>query len=204
MISEPKGGIASIWRLIVQRESWTVSNLLSLLRLLLVLPIVLLLFSTNPERRIVALLLMVVAGLTDSLDGLIARRLNQVTELGKILDPLADKVAVGAVGVTLFLLGELPLWYVALIVGRDALIIIAGLIIQSKRGAVPPSNLPGKIAVTVIALTIFLAAVPSSGVEAIHFTFTILLWASILFLFLSLVVYARRFYDIVIAQSEMR
>ncbi|MGB9772520.1 MAG: CDP-alcohol phosphatidyltransferase family protein [Bacteroidota bacterium] len=204
MISESKGAIASIWRLIVQRESWTVSNLLSLLRLLLVLPIVLLLFSTNPERRIVALLLMVIAGLTDSLDGLFARTLNQVTELGKILDPFADKVAIGSVGITLFLLGELPLWYVALIVGRDALIIIAGLIIQSKRGAVPPSNLPGKIAVTAIALTIFLAAVPASGGETLHFTFTILLWASILLLFLSLVVYARRFYDIVITQSEIR
>ncbi len=97
-------------------------NGITLLRILLVVPIVWLLWQRRyPE----ALLLMAIAGASDAVDGLLARRFDWGTEFGALVDPLADKVMVVAVFVTLTLQGVIPLWLAAVVVGRDA-VILAG------------------------------------------------------------------------------
>jgi len=97
-------------------------NGITLLRILLVAPIVWLLWQTRyPE----ALVLMAIAGASDAVDGLLARRFDWGTEFGALVDPLADKVMVVAVFLALTVQGVIPLWLAAVVVGRDA-VILAG------------------------------------------------------------------------------
>lgn len=97
-------------------------NVITLLRILLVAPIAWLLWQMRyPE----ALVLMAIAGASDAVDGLLARRFDWGTEFGALADPLADKLMVVAVFLTLTVQGVIPMWLVALVVGRDA-IILAG------------------------------------------------------------------------------
>ena len=77
------------------------------------------------------------AGITDGLDGWIAKKFNCVTRLGSILDPIADKVLIVSTYVVLVLLGDLPFWLLLLIVFRDAGIIGGYLILDTLHGSVP-------------------------------------------------------------------
>ncbi len=100
------------------------------------------------------IILVLTAIVTDFLDGIIARRFNQISELGKILDPLADKLAIGTVLIALYLKQQVPLWLVIIVVGRDLTIMLAALFLAKKYKLVTPSNLIGKITVNVLAVMI--------------------------------------------------
>lgn len=101
-----------------------IPNALCILRMLLVVPIAWLLSAG--EYRL-TLWLFAFAGLTDGLDGWLAKRFGWMSELGRILDPLADKILLVAVFITLAALGIVPVWLGATAVARD-LIITAGAI----------------------------------------------------------------------------
>lgn len=103
----------------------TIPNIITLLRFLLVPAIIYALL----ERQVGwALAGFVIAGVSDGVDGFIARNFDQRSELGAYLDPIADKLLLVSVFVVLGLMGELPLWLVIAAVSRDALIIIAVLL----------------------------------------------------------------------------
>jgi len=131
------------------REVTAPPNVVTLLRIALV-PVALVLLAC--DRRMWALAALAIMFVSDGLDGYLARRLDRVTELGKILDPAADKIAV--VGVLLFLAfaGEFPFWALLLIVVRDVAIVLGGSAIARKTGSVPPALMVGKIAVVVLGL----------------------------------------------------
>ncbi len=134
----------------------TKSNLLSLLRLLLVIPLWILFDNINLGfNRTIIMSLCWFAALTDMLDGYLARKFNEVTEMGKIIDPLADKFVIGVVVLQLFLIGDVPDYYFWMILGRDALIFIGGIFVSRKLGRVLPSNMLGKITVISIGLVLF-------------------------------------------------
>jgi cardiolipin synthase len=134
---------------------WTPSNGLSLLRMLLVVPVTILLLSESPGARAWAAILIAFGALTDYLDGLMARKRNEVTPFGKVLDPVADKIGIGAVALVLTAQGTLPAWFTGAVVGRD-LAILAAASFMSKRGsAVPQSNPLGKWTAVVLALIVF-------------------------------------------------
>jgi len=76
-----------------------------------------------------ALAIFVVACVTDALDGLIARVTHSITELGALLDPIADKLLILSAFVTLVLLGMLPVWLVIIVVSRDMILILGSLVI---------------------------------------------------------------------------
>src|SRR3990172_3309285 len=99
-----------------------IPNIISLLRMALVPPVVILLLNGYYGW---ALLVFVSAGLSDGLDGYLAKRFGWRSRLGAILDPLADKLLLVASYLTLGWLGQLPLWLVAVVVGRD-IVIVAG------------------------------------------------------------------------------
>lgn len=99
-------------------------NALTLLRLVLVLPSVLALLAGHFD---VTLLLFAVAAITDALDGWLAKTFGWTSRLGKILDPIADKVLLGGVVLALGWLGLVPLWLVLTMVARD-LVIVGGAI----------------------------------------------------------------------------
>lgn len=108
------------------------------------------------QRNDLVFWLSLPAILSDFLDGYLARRWNQISELGKILDPIADKVNIGGMVIALYLFQDFPLWLTLVIVLRDLGIMIGALLILRSKRQVISSNLPGKIAVVVVALTIIM------------------------------------------------
>jgi len=126
-------------------------NLLSLLRITL-MPFILLALRSGRDLPLLALMLAAVA--TDFFDGLVARKTNQISDLGKVLDPLADKVCVDTMVIALSLWRGFPWWATGIIVGRDLLILLGGLVLMKKAKTVPVSNWPGKVAVTSLAVAI--------------------------------------------------
>jgi cardiolipin synthase (CMP-forming) len=108
----------------------TVPNVISFARILLIPVFVLLLLNDGTERAGLLLLGFVVS--TDWVDGQVARRTGQVSELGKLLDPVADRLAIAAALITLVVIGAFPLWAALLILVRDAAILIAGLALLRK------------------------------------------------------------------------
>ncbi|MGH8004901.1 MAG: CDP-alcohol phosphatidyltransferase family protein, partial [Limisphaerales bacterium] len=128
-------------------------NLLSVARLGLLPVFLLLLTVESSTARLWAYFLGVFGLLSDVLDGYLARRLNQVTEFGKILDPISDKIVVAAITIFAVLEKNFPLWLAFLILGRDVLIILLALIWKNKLTFIPTSNLIGKLAALSVAVT---------------------------------------------------
>jgi cardiolipin synthase (CMP-forming) len=93
-----------------------------------------------------AFLTLVVVGSTDWVDGYVARRFDQVTKLGKLIDPLIDRAMLATAAFTLLWLGFIPWWIVALVVGRDVALLLAGFVLFKGRNPnIPVSNM-GKFA----------------------------------------------------------
>ena len=102
---------------------WNIPNVLTLLRFLSVPVFIYLLLQPDLNSRIIAFSLFALASITDLVDGYIARRFKQETELGKFMDPLADKALVTAAFLTfIFLSAQVQLWMVLIIIGRDMMI----------------------------------------------------------------------------------
>jgi cardiolipin synthase len=120
-----------------------VPNALSALRILLV-PVFLVLVLL--ELDLVALIVIVVSSVSDFLDGIIARRFGQITRLGQLLDPAADRLFIFAAVIALAVREVVPWWIVAVIVGRDALLAGLGLVLaRHGYGPLPVHHL-GKVA----------------------------------------------------------
>src|SRR5258707_6642423 len=146
-------------------QVWTPSNCLSFLRVVLVLPIATLVASDIPERRFIAAGLILLAIATDYFDGILARKPNQVTDLGKVIGPMADKIAIGIVGLMLVVHGRMPLWFIFVALLRDVLIFSGGLYVKRTRGILLQSNLAGKWTVTVMAVYFLLTVLDFSLLE---------------------------------------
>ncbi len=122
---------------------WTIPNVLSMLRLALV-PVFLALVVL--EDYIAALAVLVVAGLTDLLDGFLARRLGQVTRLGQLLDPAADRLYIFAALVGLAANDLVPWWIVVVIIARDAFLLVLGVVLANHGYGPLPVHQLGKVA----------------------------------------------------------
>ncbi len=118
---------------------------------------------------------------------MIARQQSAESELGRLLDPLADKVLAASVALALLVRQMIPLWYVAAVIGRDLLIVVGGFVLRRRIGAIPPSLPIGKAAATSIGVVLLaaIAGVPSAVLAG-------LAGASSVLLLWSLVVYAAR------------
>ena len=104
-----------------------IPNMICVLRIILVAPIV---WSLLQGRYGLALGLILVAGFSDALDGFLARRFDWRTRLGGLLDPAADKLLMFAAYVTLAWIGLVPIWFSAIVVGRDIIIITGAIVYQ--------------------------------------------------------------------------
>ncbi len=160
---------------------WTAANGLSLLRIALVAPIAWMVYTSAPVGWTFGLVAFAV--LTDFLDGRVARATGSVTEWGKVLDATADKLAAAAVTVALLVRPEppnLPVWFVALAVVRDALLAGGGLVQSRRLGRFTSSLWSGKVAVTLLALTVIaalVAAPPGAIVALIGATTAAMVWS---------------------------
>ena len=154
-------------------------NGLTLLRLVLTPVIVLLLLREDFSWAFVVFL---IAGITDGLDGFLARSLREGTEFGRILDPVADKLLLSSSFLTLAFVGRLPLWLVLIVAGRDLLLILGSglLLITTGRPGYPPSIL-GKLTTALQVLTVLSAMAVKAGSASLTFV----LWATGAFTILS-------------------
>ena len=140
---------------------FTVPNALSLLRLFMV-PIVVALLLGGVDGLAAAL--FVLAALTDFLDGRIARRAGP-TRLGRILDPVADRLMLSSVAVVLAMRDLLPAWAVAILVGRDLLTLVGSLVVGSKIRV----NRVGKAATAVLMVAVAFVVISPGKVGEIMF-----------------------------------
>jgi cardiolipin synthase len=122
---------------------WTIPNLLSMLRLALVPPFLVLIIVGD---YVAALIVLIVASLTDLLDGYLARRLNQVTRLGQLLDPAADRLYIFAALLGLAAHGLVPWWIVIVIVARDVFLLVLGVVLANHGYGPLPVHQLGKVA----------------------------------------------------------
>jgi len=169
----------------------TISNVLSASRILIVLPMGFCLVSDFPFHRLWTAGIIIIAVATDFLDGFFARKLHQVTDLGKVLDPLADKIGIGVYAVLVAWTGDVPVWFVVFIIVRDILIFSGGVYIQRAKKIVPQSNWPGKIAVTLVALVLFLGTIQ---ITVLRSFFRYAMWASVVMMVWSVATYAQRLF----------
>jgi len=122
---------------------WTLPNLLTFLRLLFLAPILLFLAK---GQRLPAVGFIFLGITSDFFDGIIARRFNQSSDLGRMMDPLVDKLNILAVGLLMILspLYRFPLWYFLFLVVRELAVLVCGLLVARKRKIVLEANKPGK------------------------------------------------------------
>ncbi len=144
----------------------TIPNFVTLFRLLL-LPFILVLLSSNkPLSSLWALILMGISGFSDVLDGFLANILNQISSVGKILDPIVDKISIISIIAFLVVYHKFPVWAFVLIIIRELLIICSGGVIIKKYDVIPSSNILGKIAVVLIGLSIVLYTADFVSIES--------------------------------------
>lgn len=175
-------------------KNFNISNTLSVLRLLLVIPIAILLLNGESTSKYFALTLIAIAIASDWFDGYFARKYNQVSDLGKILDPLADKIAIGVIAVILVIQGAVPLWLMVAFISRDLLILAGGLYMKKVKNILPQSNLLGKVTVGIISVYLLLCILRYDELQTLSEVF---LFLSMAFLIVSFVLYFINFLNII-------
>ncbi len=164
-------------------------NKLTLFRVILIpfFVTLLLLYPDKPGWRLTADAIFIIASLTDLLDGKIARKYNLVTNFGKFMDPLADKLLVSAAMICLIELGQMPSWVVIIIISRE--FIISGFrLIAATDGIVIAASYWGKFktAFTMVMLVVMIANFPHPYWQMAG---EILMWISLALTVVSLVDY---------------
>lgn len=163
-------------------------NKLTTLRVIMIPFFVFFLLWQNGENRtfrIIALALFIIASLTDLLDGKIARKYNLVTNFGKFMDPLADKLLVCSALICLIELNALPAWMVIIIISRE--FIISGFrLIASDNGVVIAASYWGKFKTTFQMVSVVLLIL---DIPALAYVTTICVWIALLLTIVSLVDY---------------
>ena len=183
----------------------TYANQLTILRMLFVPCFVLLLIYDHPKA---ATVLFLIAAVTDGLDGLIARKLQQKTVLGSFLDPMADKLLLTAAFVTLTIPSlpvvlHIPTWLTVLTISRDVLIAVSVLIIhlQTQHSHFPPSWL-GKCTTAVQLLTVGACLLANFEMDLAHAIFPYVKYSTLAFTLASGLHYAYKSVRIIAAYQE--
>lgn len=161
-------------------------NKLTIFRVILIpVFIVFLLVPMVPSHNYIALIIFIVASLTDLLDGMIARKYNLVTNFGKFMDPLADKLLVCSALICLVELSLIPAWMVVVIIARE--FIISGFrLVASDNGVVIAASYWGKIKTTIQMVMVCLMI---ANIKEIQIITDIVAWAAVLLTVISLVDY---------------
>lgn len=140
----------------LSNRTFTIPNIISMFRIILITPFVVFFLRHD---YIVAAIILIVSGISDFLDGVIARKFHQESELGKILDPLADKLTLIAVGICLIFIEPFVLPLMIIMVTKDLLMLIGGSIVI-KQGVIPPkSKWYGKLSTVLFYVTVSLIVV---------------------------------------------
>jgi len=157
-------------------------NILTVLRILLIPVFIILFFSDLENNFTYAFIVFAVAGVTDVLDGFVARRFNMVTEVGKVLDPLADKLMLMTVLICLATMNLIPLWILILMIIKELVMVYGGVRLYfSKTQIIIPSNHYGKLATVSFYLAITMVLFRLDGILPIIVLYFAVLIATVAF-----------------------
>ncbi len=164
-------------------------NKLTCLRMILIIPFVIFMLAGAGEGvyKWIALAIFIIASLTDMLDGQIARKYNLITDFGKFMDPLADKLLVCSAMICLVELGRLPAWICIIIIARE--FAISGFrLIASDKGVVIAANMWGKTK-TVSQMAMVILMIANFDIPAISILTTAVMYIACALTLISLVTY---------------
>ena len=164
-------------------------NKLTCLRMILIIPFVIFMLAGAGEGvyKWIALAIFIIASLTDMLDGQSARKYNLITEFGKFMDPLADKLLVCSAMICLVELGRLPAWICIIIIARE--FAISGFrLIASDKGVVIAANMWGKTK-TVSQMAMVILMIANFDIPAISILTTAVMYIACALTLISLVTY---------------
>ena len=162
------------------KELFKISNLMSLFRIMVIPLLWYFLSKEGREPALVAFLILFLAAISDGLDGLLARMRKEVSRLGMILDPFADKVFAGALVILLIIYRDFPVWLAVLILGRDLVILAAAAFLLKGKKIVVQPNLTGKYAFAAISVLLACSVIRFEfGFEIMTIISTALMVASI-------------------------
>lgn len=182
-------------------------NKLTIFRVILILPFVVLLLGNHADvawlapiagwADYLALAIFIIASLTDLLDGHIARKYNLITNFGKFMDPMADKLLVCAALICLVEMGRIPSWVVIIIISRE--FIISGFrLIAADNGRVLAASYWGKFKTTFQMIMVCLMI---ANIEKLHIITTICMWIALALTIISLVDYIVKNKDVMKDQA---
>ncbi|MEX2641235.1 MAG: CDP-alcohol phosphatidyltransferase family protein [Balneolales bacterium] len=171
---------------------YTVSNIISFSRIITPFPIIVIHQQMGDAALGIVAVLIGYIVISDYLDGLAARKLDQITELGKYVDPLADKLCASILFLYAMYLQLIPLWFFGLLLIRDSLILAGSYFIKKKHGKVAMSVMSGKVYVNILTLY----WITSFFVPGFDHVKTMLLTLTVVLMLFSFFVYAHRFYVI--------
>lgn len=179
-------------KLEVKQVLFTWSNLISFSRILVVIPIIYLHYTNGQQVTWVITVLVLYGIISDYLDGYVARKTNQISEWGKVLDPVADKFCAFFLFLYAVYIDIIPLWFFIIEVVRDIFIMSGSLYIRKLRGKVAMAVMSGKISVNALGLY-WLSVFFYPGAENIHL---LLMGNSLALMFFSFFDYLHRFNEI--------
>lgn len=188
-----------------ENRIFTIPNLLSVLRIILIIPLVI--FFLN-KHYIGVVLCVVVSGLSDMFDGIIARAFNQVTRLGKILDPIADKLTLVAIIICVGILIPNVRVLVIILASKDIVMLIGGAYLIHRNITPPASKWYGKLATVIfyISITVIVGIELIGGAVAecqlSRIIITLLAITSVAMIF-SLLMYSALFFNLLRENKKM-
>lgn len=168
-------------------------NKLTILRVILIpIFIVFLLIPAIPYHNYIALAIFIIASLTDMLDGMIARKYNLITNFGKFMDPLADKLLVCSALICLVELNKIPSWMAVIIIARE--FIISGFrLVASDNGVVIAASFWGKIKTVVQMIMVCLMI---ADIKQIQIVTDVIAWVAVILTIVSLIDYIGKNKDV--------
>jgi CDP-diacylglycerol---glycerol-3-phosphate 3-phosphatidyltransferase len=179
-----------------------VPNVLTMLRIVAVPVLVVALLEETPDGDVIAAIVFALAAATDGLDGYIARRRQQVTTFGQLMDPLADKLLITAALVSLVSMDLAPAWMVAIILGREFAITVLRSIAHA-RGVVIAASPLGKFKMISQVVAILLLILGRDHLHQFFILGKIALWVAVLTAVGSGVDYYRRFNHVLTGRSSL-
>jgi CDP-diacylglycerol--glycerol-3-phosphate 3-phosphatidyltransferase len=180
----------------IKARIWTLPNIVTFFRIAAIPLVVLLLLSSHKTTSVIAAVVFLLAALTDCLDGYLARKRNTVTNLGKLLDPLADKLLVCTALIMLIALDRVGAWIVAVIIARElSVTTLRGL--AGAQGLIIAASRLGKFKTVtqVVACTLLILHYPYYGIDT-HGIGMIVIWIALVITVWSGVDYFARFFRV--------
>lgn len=182
------------------KENCNIPNLLSILRIIIIGPFV---YYFLKDNYVMAAVMIAISGLSDMFDGYIARRFNQITKLGAMLDPVADKITLGSVVICMCIKIPVIMPIIIILLVKEILMLLAGLVLLKKHKTPPPAQWYGKVATIVfyisVAVIVFLKAI--WGIENMLLTIT-LMCITVALMFFALIRYFILFLKILEGDSD--